>query len=90
MALNGQPVRRTYREFAQRAAALGYYLRNRSFKRVGILATNTPAFLESIFGIAGAGAVNVGKFCQQFITYDQTDLESDKLPPQRKGHQIHP
>lgn len=29
------------------------------FKRVGILAPNTPAFLECIFGIAAAGAVNV-------------------------------
>ncbi|KAK8211593.1 hypothetical protein M8818_003248 [Zalaria obscura] len=29
------------------------------FKRVGILCPNTPAFLESIFGIAAAGAVNV-------------------------------
>ncbi|KAL2846381.1 acyl-CoA synthetases /AMP-acid ligases II [Aspergillus pseudoustus] len=59
VALNGHLVQRTYREFAHRAAALGYYLRNRQFKRVGILATNTPAFLEAIFGIASAGAVNV-------------------------------
>jgi len=29
------------------------------FKRVGILCPNTPAFLESIFGIAAAGGVNV-------------------------------
>lgn len=28
-------------------------------KRIGILCPNTPAFLESIFGIAAAGAVNV-------------------------------
>lgn len=27
---------------------------------MGILATNTPAFLESIFGIAAAGGVHVG------------------------------
>lgn len=31
--------------------------------RVGILCTNTPAFLESIFGIGGASAVNVGELC---------------------------
>ena len=31
--------------------------------RVGILCTNTPAFLEAIFGIAAASAVNVGKLC---------------------------
>jgi len=35
-------------------------LRKHGYKRVGILCTNTPAFLESIFGIAAAGAVNVG------------------------------
>jgi hypothetical protein len=28
---------------------------------VGILATNTPAFLEALFGIGGAGAVNIGE-----------------------------
>jgi acyl-CoA synthetase (AMP-forming)/AMP-acid ligase II len=31
----------------------------KGFKKVGILAPNTPAFLESIFGIAAAGAVHV-------------------------------
>jgi acyl-CoA synthetase (AMP-forming)/AMP-acid ligase II len=30
------------------------------YSRVGILCPNTPAFLESIFAIAAAGAVNVG------------------------------
>ncbi|KAL5040973.1 hypothetical protein BDW71DRAFT_201742 [Aspergillus fruticulosus] len=59
VALNGRRLQKTYRQFANRAAALGYYWKDRGFKRVGILATNTPAFLESIFGIAAAGAVNV-------------------------------
>jgi acyl-CoA synthetase (AMP-forming)/AMP-acid ligase II len=40
---------------------LAFYLKKHGFKRVGILCPNTPAFLESIFGIAAAGAVNVGK-----------------------------
>lgn len=30
-------------------------------KRVGLLCPNTPAFLESVFGIGAAGAVNVGE-----------------------------
>lgn len=57
---NDQVVRRSYLEVADRARGLAYYLKNRGYRRVGILCPNTPAFLESIFGIAAAGAVNVG------------------------------
>jgi acyl-CoA synthetase (AMP-forming)/AMP-acid ligase II len=32
------------------------------YKRVGILAPNTPAFLEALFGIGAAGGVDVGMF----------------------------
>jgi acyl-CoA synthetase (AMP-forming)/AMP-acid ligase II len=39
---------------------LAYFLKQKGLKRVGILAPNTPAFLESIFGIAAAGGVHVG------------------------------
>lgn len=56
---NGRILRRSYIEFADRARGLAYYLKKHGFKKVGILAPNTPAFLESIFGIAAAGAVNV-------------------------------
>jgi len=56
---NGKILRRSYEETADRARGLAYYIRKHGFKRVGILATNTPAFLEAIFGIAAAGAVNV-------------------------------
>ncbi|KAJ5818653.1 hypothetical protein N7474_004244 [Penicillium riverlandense] len=56
---NNKVLRRTYQETADRARGLAYYLKKRSFKRVGILCPNTPAFLESIFGIAAAGSVNV-------------------------------
>ncbi|KXH30740.1 AMP-binding enzyme [Colletotrichum simmondsii] len=57
---NGRTLRRSYIEFADRARGLAYYLKKHGFERVGILAPNTPAFLESIFGIAAAGGVNVG------------------------------
>ncbi|KAH0367586.1 AMP dependent synthetase and ligase, partial [Aureobasidium melanogenum] len=57
---NKKVLRRSYQEFADRARGLAYYLRHHGFKRVGILSPNTPAFLEAIFGIAAAGAVNVG------------------------------
>lgn len=40
---------------------MAYFLRKRGYKRVGILCPNTPAFLESIYGIAAAGALNVGR-----------------------------
>lgn len=56
---NNKEVRRTYSEFADRARGLAYYLRKHGLKRVGVLATNTPAFLESIFGIVAAGGVIV-------------------------------
>lgn len=54
-----QVIHRSYRQTADRAAGLAYYLRDQGLRRIGILAPNTPAFLEAIFGIAAAGAVNV-------------------------------
>ncbi|OKL60307.1 hypothetical protein UA08_04139 [Talaromyces atroroseus] len=59
LTANNKVLRRSYIEAADRARGLAYYLKKHKFKRVGILAPNTPAFLESIFGIAAAGAVNV-------------------------------
>jgi acyl-CoA synthetase (AMP-forming)/AMP-acid ligase II len=56
---NGVELRRSYREFADRARGLAYYLKKHRFVRVGILAPNTPAFLEAIYGIAAAGSVIV-------------------------------
>lgn len=56
---NDQVLRRSYAEFADRARGLAYYLREKGRRRVGVLATNTPAFLESIFGIVAAGGVLV-------------------------------
>ncbi|KAF2275425.1 acetyl-CoA synthetase-like protein [Westerdykella ornata] len=57
---NKKILRRSYIEAADRARGLAYYLRKHGYKRVGILCTNTPAFLESLYGIAAAGAVSVG------------------------------
>ncbi|KAJ5477060.1 Acetate/butyrate--CoA ligase AAE7peroxisomal [Penicillium diatomitis] len=56
---NNKTLRRSYSEAADRARGLAYYLKKNGFRRVGILCPNTPAFLESIFGIAAAGAVNL-------------------------------
>jgi non-ribosomal peptide synthetase component F len=52
---NGKTLRRSYAEFADRARGLAYFLKKHGLQRVGILAPNTPAFLEAIFGIAAAG-----------------------------------
>lgn len=57
---NNKILRRSYQEFADRARGLAYFIRKHGYKKVGILCPNTPAFLESIFGIAAAGATNVG------------------------------
>ncbi|GLI78057.1 hypothetical protein PoHVEF18_006356 [Penicillium ochrochloron] len=56
---NNKILRRTYSETADRARGLAYFLKKKGFRRVGILCPNTPAFLESIFGIAAAGSINV-------------------------------
>lgn len=56
---NGVPLRRSYQTFADRARGLAYYLKKHKLTRVGILAPNTPAFLESIYGIVAGGAVVV-------------------------------
>lgn len=55
----GVTLRRSYQEFADRARGLAYYLKKHKLARVGILAPNTPAFLESIYGIVAAGGVIV-------------------------------
>lgn len=59
ITVNGAILRRSYAEFADRARGLAYYLQKHAYRRVGILAPNTPAFLESIYGIVAAGAVVV-------------------------------
>lgn len=56
---NGAVLRRSYQEFADRARGLAYYLKEHRYARVGILAPNTPAFLEAIYGVVAAGAVVV-------------------------------
>ncbi|KAI2626537.1 acetyl-CoA synthetase-like protein [Hypoxylon sp. NC1633] len=59
LTTNNKVLRRPYSEVSDRARGLGYYLVKHGYKRVGVVATNTPAFLESIFGIVAAGGVIV-------------------------------
>ncbi|KAF4121259.1 Acyl-CoA synthetase (AMP-forming)/AMP-acid ligase II [Geosmithia morbida] len=56
---NGVPLRRSYQQLADRVRGLAYYLKSHGYKRVGVLAPNTPAFLEAIYGVVAAGGVIV-------------------------------
>ncbi|KAG6158150.1 hypothetical protein E4U37_006308 [Claviceps purpurea] len=56
---DGVTLRRSYQVFADRARGLAYYLQKHKLSRVGILAPNTPAFLESIYGVVAGGGVIV-------------------------------
>jgi len=79
---NNQILRRTYAETAERAKGLAYFLRKKGYKRVGILCTNTPAFLESIFGIGAAGGVNVAinyRLKKEDISYIFEHAEVDSI-----------
>jgi acyl-CoA synthetase (AMP-forming)/AMP-acid ligase II len=72
LTANGKTLRRSYIEFADRARGLAYFLQKHNFKRVGILAPNTPAFLEAIFGIGASGGINVAvnyRLKSEDITY---------------------
>lgn len=69
---DNQILRRSYIEFADRARGIAYYLLKHNLCRVGILAPNTPAFLESIFGIGASGGINVAvnyRLKKEDITY---------------------
>jgi len=59
LTANGKTLTRKYAETADRARGLAYFLLKHGYKRVGVLCTNTPAFLEAFYGIGGAGAVNI-------------------------------
>lgn len=56
---SGVTIRKSYQKVADRAKGLAYFLKKHGLKRIGILAPNTPAFLESIYGIVAGGAVMV-------------------------------
>lgn len=76
---DNQILRRTYKETAARASGFAYFLKKHGYKRVGILAPNTPAFLESIFGIAAAGSINVGTGDPSLVLFSNPIANSEKL-----------
>jgi acyl-CoA synthetase (AMP-forming)/AMP-acid ligase II len=79
---NKQILRRSYQEAADRARGLAYFLLKHEYRRVGILAPNTPAFLESIYGIGAAGAVQVAinyRLKEEDIEYIFDHAEVDSI-----------
>ncbi|KAI0395356.1 AMP-binding domain-containing protein [Xylariaceae sp. FL0594] len=82
LTANGQVLRRSYAVFAERARGLAYFLRKHGLSRVGVLATNTPAFLESIFGIVASGGVLVPvnyRLKPDDVTYIMDFVEVDSI-----------
>jgi acyl-CoA synthetase (AMP-forming)/AMP-acid ligase II len=55
----GEVYQRTYRQFADAARGLAYFLKAHSLRRVGLVLPNTPGFLTSVFAISAAGGVSV-------------------------------
>ncbi|KAK1832268.1 acetate/butyrate--CoA ligase AAE7, peroxisomal [Podospora conica] len=79
---NGKVLRRSYMELADRARGLAYYLRKHGHQRVGLIAPNTPAFLESVYGIVAAGGVIVPvniRLKPEDITYILEFAEVDSI-----------
>ncbi|CCU74230.1 long chain fatty acyl-CoA synthetase [Blumeria hordei DH14] len=77
---DGIKIRRTYLEFANRSRGLAHFFLKHGLQRVGILAPNTPAFLETIFAIGAAGGVHVGvnyRLNQEDISYMFSFAEVD-------------
>ncbi|KAL9583046.1 MAG: hypothetical protein Q9203_005242 [Teloschistes exilis] len=97
---NGKILRRSYQETADRAKGLAYFVKKYGHERVGILCPNTPAFLESIFGIAAASAVNVAvnyRLKEEDITYifehadvDLIIVDAEFQPLIQRFHEAHP
>ncbi|EYE99358.1 putative AMP-binding domain protein [Aspergillus ruber CBS 135680] len=79
---DGKVLRRSYVEVADRARGLAYWIKKHGYKRVGILCPNTPAFLESIFGISAAGAINIAvnyRLKEDDIAYIFTHSEAEVI-----------
>lgn len=77
---DGHSIRRNYREWGERTRGLAYYLKAKRYRSVGILLPNTPAFLECIFGIAAAGAMQTGinlRLAKEEIAYILAHSECD-------------
>lgn len=79
---NDKILRRSYIEFADRARGFAYYIKKKGYKRVGILCTNTPAFLEAVFGIGAAGSINIAinyRLKKDDIAYIFDHAEADAI-----------
>lgn len=64
---------RTYAEFADRVKGLAYYFKKNNFKKIAIVAPNTPAHLETLFAANAAGGIIEG------VNYRLTKREIDYI-----------
>ena len=64
---------RNYAELANRVKGLAYYFKHHGYKRIAILAPNTPAHLETMFAANAAGGIIMG------VNYRLTKKEIDYI-----------
>lgn len=72
---------RTYSELSDRVKGLAYYFKHHGYKRIAILAPNTPAHFETLFATSAAGSLVMGvnyrltkKEIQYILDLGQADL----------------
>lgn len=64
---------RNYAELSERVKALAYFFKHRGYKRIAILAPNTPAHFETMFAANAAGGIIMG------VNYRLTKKEIDYI-----------
>lgn len=64
---------RTYAEFAERVKGLAYFFKHNGYKKIAIIAPNTPAHLETMFAATASGGIIEG------INYRLTKKEIDYI-----------
>ncbi|VVT50251.1 uncharacterized protein SAPINGB_P002676 [Magnusiomyces paraingens] len=64
---------RTYAEFADRVKGLAYFFKHNGYKKIAIIAPNTPAHLETMFAATASGGIVEG------INYRLTKKEIDYI-----------
>lgn len=62
---------RNYKELSDRVKGLAYYFKHHGYKRIAILAPNTPAHFETLFATTASGAMVMG------VNYRLTKREID-------------
>lgn len=64
---------RTYQEFADRVKGLAYFFKHNNYKKIAVIAPNTPAHLETMFAATVSGGIIEG------VNYRLTKKEIDYI-----------